>query len=351
MGLVAAPSVRASAPTNEPELIDHLASPTPEVIETLASLDGDLVVLGAGGKIGPSLTGMAVRALRAAGSSAEVIGVSRWSDEPTRQTAQASGVRTISADLADPRAYPDLPDAGAVLFLAGQKFGTTGNESSTWWANAAIPAYAAARYAGVPTVVYSTGNVYPLRPLHSGGSQEADPVGPIGQYAQSCLAREQMFRYAAEQWQTPVCLYRLNYAVELRYGVIADLARTILAGEPVDVTMPAVNVVWQRDSNVWALRALGLCASPARALNATGPETISVRRLATMLATRLGAPVEFRGTESDDALLSDSTACHALFGYPTVSMGEAVEWVARWIEGGGRHLGRPTKFSQRDGAF
>lgn len=338
-------------PRDEDELDAHLSEPTPCVVEALTSLHGDLVILGAGGKIGPSLARMAARALAASGSAASVYAVSRWADERARLVAERAGVRTVAADLSDPESYGALPDAGAVVFLTGQKFGTNGNESGTWWSNAAIPTFTAGRYRRVPTVVYSTGNVYPLRPLTAGGSTEHDPVGPIGQYAQSCLAREQLFSHAAVRWQTPICIYRLNYAIELRYGVIADIGVKILSGEEIDVTMPAVNVVWQRDSNVWTLRALALCSTPPRVLNATGPETISVRQIATILGRVLDTPVRFRGQEADDALLNDASECHALFGYPSVTVLQAIDWVAQWLLQGGRQLAKATKFAQRDGTY
>lgn len=337
---------------SEDALDDHLSTPGPAVAEALSGIDGDLVVLGAGGKVGPTLCRMAARALSAAGSPARVLAVSRWSDAKARDALERHGVVTVAADLADPASYEDLPDAGALWFLAGQKFGTTGREHLTWWMNAVVPGFAAARYRGVPTVVYSSGNIYPFVAPASGGCTEATEPAPVGQYAQSCLAREQAFAHAAETWGTPVVQFRLNYAVELRYGVIADVAGTIVAGQPVDVTMGSLNCVWQRDSTEWSLRAIA-DAEPgtARALNATGPETVSTRALATRLGELMERPVELTGSEAPEALLNNAAACHARYGYPTTSLDTAVGWVADWVAAGGRQLGKATKFQTRDGRF
>ncbi|GAB3811990.1 NAD-dependent epimerase/dehydratase family protein [Tessaracoccus terricola] len=340
-----------SVPGDEAALEELLSRPTPGVVEQLSKLDGDLVLLGTGGKVGPSLAMMARRALDEAGSRSRVIGVSRWSDAAARQRVEAQGIETISADLADPDVYAGLPDAGAMLFLVGHKFGSSGDSSRTWWMNSTVPALAANRYRGVPTVAYSTGNVYPLRPTSLGGASESDPTGPVGDYAQSCLAREQMFAHAGQAWGTPSVVYRLNYAVELRYGVIADIATKILAGEPVDVTMPAVNVVWQGDSNAWTLQSLGIADPSATILNATGPETIGTRRIATLLGELLETEVAITGDEADDALLNDASWCHSLFGYPSVPVHQVIHWVAAWLRSGGRQLGKATKFQQREGSF
>lgn len=338
-------------PRTEMELESLLSAPTPEVTEVLSALSGDLVILGGGGKVGPTLAMMAAQAIRAAGSKGRVVSVSRWGDAEARARVEAAGVRTISADLSDPTSYLELPEAAALIFLAGQKFGTSGNESATWWANAVVPALASDRYRGVPTVAYSTGNIYAFRNTRTGGSAEEDLISPVGAYAQSCLAREEVFRHASTMWRTPTALFRLNYAVELRYGVLVDIALKVASGSPIDVTMPAVNVVWQGDSNAWTLRALGLCSTPARALNVTGPETVAVRRIASIIGERLGVQPSFSGTESDDALLSDAGPCHALFGYPAVPLHLAIQWTADWVAAGGPTWGKSTKFEQREGRF
>lgn len=338
-------------PRTEDELDDQLSTPSPGVVETLAAVQGDVVILGAGGKVGPTLTRMVTRALQESGSSSRVHAVSRWSDADARERVASWGALPVAADLADPGAYEALPDAGAVFYLAGNKFGTSGNEHLTWWMNAVVPGFAASRYRGVPTVVYSSGNVYPFVPTHTGGCTEADAVGPVGAYAQSCLAREQAYAHAAHLWGTPVSIYRLNYAVELRYGVIADLAGQIVAGKPVDITMGAVNVVWQRDSTDWSIQSLARASTPPFILNGTGPEIVSTRSLALELGRQLGREVELVGTEASEALLNNASLAHQLYGYPTVALRDAVAWAAQWVGGGGRQLGKATKFQTRDGRF
>lgn len=339
------------APSDEATLDEWLSRPGDQVGEALASAGGDIVLLGAGGKIGPTMARMTRRALDSVGSSAKVIAVSRFSDPATRDQLAEFGVETQVADLSESASYTDLPEAGALFFLAATKFGTSGREHATWWSNAAIPALVADRYRGVPAVAYSTGNVYPLTPLVHGGSVETDIPQPVGEYAQSCLARERIFTHAAHTWGTPTTIFRLNYACELRYGVIADIAAKIAAGDPVDVSMPAVNVAWQGDISSWALRSVELASVPPRILNATGPETIPVRRLATLLADAMGMDVELTGSEAPDALLNDAGECFDLYGYPTVPARRVVSWVAHWVAGGGRQLGKATKFQQRTGAY
>jgi dTDP-4-dehydrorhamnose reductase len=338
-------------PTDETSLEELLSAPLPGVGKALARVGGDIVLLGAGGKIGPTMAMMARRALDAEGSSAQVIAVSRFSDPAVRERLQDAGIVVQSADLADPGSYANLPDAAGIFYLAAMKFGTTGQEHRTWWSNAAMPAMVADRYRGVPSVVYSTGNVYPLTPLAYGGSRPTDALDPAGEYAQSCLARERLFTHAAHTWHTPVSIFRLNYACELRYGVIADIAVKIAAGEPIDVTMPAVNVVWQGDVNAWALRSIELAQVPPAVLNATGPETVPVRRLAEWLAEDMGTRANIVGTEADDALLADAAECADLYGYPTVPLRRLVRWVAEWVQQGGTHYGKATKFQQREGKF
>lgn len=343
--------MHATPPMREHELDELLSAPTPGVVDALSRVQGDIVILGGGGKVGPTMARMARRALDEARSSSRVISVSRWSDKEAERRLNEHGIETVSADLGDPDAWATLPDAGAVMYLLGHKFGATANPSITWWINAVVPGFCAARYRGVPTVAYSTGNVYPLRPLALGGATERDELGPVGMYAQSCAAREQAFAQGAERFGTPTTIYRLNYACELRYGVVADIAQTIAAGDPVDVTMPAVNIVWQRDSNAWSWQALDLADSPAAILNGTGPETLSTRHIAEQLALLGGWDLTITGDEAPTALLSNAEKCHSLYGYPSVSAATIIEWVAQWVRSGGRMLGKPTKFQQRDGGF
>jgi len=346
-----ATAIPTTVPQDERELDDLLSRPLPGVGEALAAAGGDIVLLGAGGKIGPTMSLMARRALDEVGSSARVIAVSRFSDPAVREELESAGIVVHPADLSRSGSYADLPDAAALFYLAAMKFGTTGAEHETWWSNAAMPAMVADRYRGVPSVVYSTGNVYPLTPLTDGGPAESDEPEPVGEYAQSCLARERLFTYAAHTWGTPTTIFRLNYACELRYGVIADIATKVADGEPVDVTMPAVNVAWQGDINAWALRSLDLATAPPHLLNATGPETVPVRRIAQWLGEEMGIEPIIVGTEAQDALLNDAAEVHERFGYPTVPLRRLVRWVGSWVAGGGRQLGKATKFQQRGGQF
>ena len=341
----------AVAPGSEIELDELLGRPTPPDIAALEAPSGDFLVLGAGGKMGPSLARLARRASDAAGIARRVIAASRFTELGLQDTLVADGIETIRCDLLDPVALAALPDAPYVVFMAGQKFGTGENPARTWALNAHLPAMIMQRFAKARVVVFSTGNVYPLVPIGSGGAREEDALGPIGEYAQSALARERLVTFYAERQGTPTAILRLNYAVELRYGVLRDLADRIVAGRPVDVTMGWVNVIWQRDANAIALRVLAECKAPPLVLNVTGPETLGVRDLATRIASRLGITPRFVGTEADTALLSDASRCRALFGSPTVDPLTLCDWVADWTKAGGRSLGKPTHYQERGGAF
>ncbi|HYF00693.1 MAG TPA: NAD(P)-dependent oxidoreductase [Planctomycetota bacterium] len=333
---------------NEEELDERLSRPPEALVRELGGLKGDLVLLGAAGKMGPTLARMARRALP---RERQVVAVARFSDARARTALEAAGMRCLPCDLLDRAAVDRLPDAAAVLFMAGQKFGTTGGEASTWAQNTVAPANCAERYKGVPTVVFSTGNVYPLTPVSSRGATEETPPGPVGEYAQSALGRERVFQYFSEKYGTPVCVYRLNYAVECRYGVLIDLAQKILAGEPIDLRMGHVNVIWQGDANAAALRCIPLAAAPRALLNVTGPQVLAVRDLASRLGELLGRPPVLQGQEEPTALLSDASKMVKLFGPPTVGVDQAVAWVAAWLRAGGRLLGKATHFETRDGKF
>ncbi|MEU0835898.1 NAD-dependent epimerase/dehydratase family protein [Streptomyces sp. NPDC005969] len=340
--------------TDEAALEERLATPSPALVADLGRLEGDLLVLGAGGKMGPSLCRLARRALDAAGrTDTTVYAVSRWSDTSAAEELEGAGVRTVAFDLMDPAAdLAELPDAGNVVFMVGAKFGSAGAPSHAWAVNAAMPDRVARRWSHSRIAAFSTGNVYPLVPVSSGGCTETDPVGPVGEYAMSCLGRERIFDHAALTRGTPVATIRLNYAVDLRYGVLADIASRVQAGEPVDVTTGHANVVWQGYANEVALRSL-LHATDGRAftLNLTGPETASVRRIAEWFGTEFGREPVFEGEEAPTALLSDASRCHALFGYPDVTLRTLVEWQADWLRRGLPLSGKPTKFQVRDGRF
>ncbi len=340
-----------TAPLTESDLEERLSRPTAGVVATLQRVAGDIVVLGAGGKMGPSLSRMARRALTELGAPGRVMAVSRFQDRALPDLLRQDGITPLAVDLLDPTAVRDLPDAAAVVFMAGQKFGTQAAPSTTWAMNAIVPALVAARYAGVPTVVFSTGNVYPLSAVTSGGPTEEGPTGPVGEYAMSCLARERVFEHYARAEGTPVTLVRLNYAVDLRYGVLVDVARRVWEGSPVPLAMGYANVIWQGDANARALQCLDLATSPAAVLNLTGPEVVSIRQAAVRLGQFLGKTPQFSGVEAPDALLSNARRSIELLGPPEVPLDTLLGWIAAWIRRGGRLLGKPTHFEARDGRF
>ncbi|MGR6918776.1 NAD-dependent epimerase/dehydratase family protein [[Actinomadura] parvosata] len=330
------------------ELEERLARPSAGLVEDLSGLDGDIMILGAGGKLGPSLVRLALNATR---GDRQVIAVSRFSEPGLARALASDGATVVSADVADEAALRDLPDAANVVFLVGAKFGTQGREHATWFTNTYLPGRVADRFRSSRIAALSTGNVYPLVPVTSGGSTEDSPVGPVGDYAMSCLGRERVLTHFSETHGTPLALIRLNYAVELRYGVLVDLAQKVLAGEPIDLTTGQANVVWQGYANEVTLRALTLAAAPPYVLNVTGPELISVRQAARALGELLGKEPVFTGEEAPTALLSNAGRCHRLFGYPEITPAELVEHTARWVAEGGPLLGKPTKFERRDGRF
>ncbi len=338
----------APAISTEEELEETLSRPPPGVVQDLARLEGDIVVLGAGGKMGPTLARMARRALD---GRRDVVAVARFSDPRARESLERAGVRTLACDLLDRAQVARLPDAAAVVFMAGMKFGSTGAEALTWATNAYLPGLAAERYPRARTVVFSTGNVYPLVPVSGGGATEETPPAPIGEYAQSTLGRERVFEHFSRTRGTPVTVFRLNYAVELRYGVLLDIARKVGSGLPVDLSTGHVNVIWQGDANAVALRCLAAAQSPPLVLNVTGPETLSVRGLSTRLGEALGRAPVFAGLEAPTALLSNASKALARFGPPAVPVEQALSWVANWVRIGGRTLSKPTHFEARDGRF
>lgn len=343
---------------NLPNTIDHLTDleellsrPTPGAVESMKRLKGDLIILGAGGKMGPTLARMAKRASDQAGIARRIIGVSRFSEPGLQDRLDSDGVETIVCDLLDRQAIKDLPDCSNVLYMTGRKFGSTGNEGLTWAMNVFLPGLVAERYRKSRFVAFSTGNVYPFTPPESGGPTESDPTGPVGEYAQSCLGRERMFEYFSWKNGTPVTILRLNYAVEMRYGIVLDIARKVYSGIPIPLAMGYVNVIWQGDANAQTLQTFDHCASPVKVLNITGPETLSIRTLAETFGRRFGKEPVFEGSESDTALLNNAGQAAQLFGSPTVSIDRVIEWVAHWIEIDGPTLDKPTHYEQRNGKF
>ena len=336
---------------NEAGLDACLSAPSAADVAWCRRLEGDVLVLGAAGKMGPSLVQRIARALSASGVRHQVIAASRFSTPSSRQVLDDAGATTIVVDLLDQPSVDALPDSGSVLFLAGRKFGSTSNTALTWATNTLVPAYVARRFATSRIVAFSTGNVYPFVPVSSRGSVESDAVAPRGEYAQSCLGRERVFEYFSREHGTPTLMFRLNYAVDLRYGVLVDIARAVKDGRPVDRTVSHFNAIWQGDANSYALRALDGCASPPRVLNVTGAETLSVTEVAEFFGSRFGRRPEFRGQPTGEALLSDARACHEWLGPPAVSTSELMNAVALWLERGGRTLDKPTHFETADGKF
>ncbi|HYW50903.1 MAG TPA: hypothetical protein VE861_09865 [Gemmatimonadaceae bacterium] len=335
-------------------LDDALSEPSDGLVQLFRELDGDLVILGAGGKMGPSLAMMARRAMSLAdgGERRSVVAVSRWSNEAVAHALDAAGVIVKHADLRHQSSVESLPYARNVIFMAGQKFGSGGDPASTWMMNTVVPVWCGDRYAGARQVVFSTGNVYPLSPATGPGVNESTPPAPVGEYAMSCLGRERVMTALGDMLTSPVALYRLNYACALTYGVLTDLAVKVRDGVPVDVTMGAVNVIWQRDANDIALRLLAHAATPAIAVNVTGIETLLVRTLATLLGERLGRTPVFTGIEAHDALLSDARALASRFPDLTpMPLTQLLDWTADWVGAGRPLLGKATKFEVRDGRF
>jgi hypothetical protein len=343
-------STAADSIQTEDELDELLTRPSPRLIAFIQTLSSPLVVLGAGGKMGPTLAVLAGRAADAAGHPLEIVAVSRFKDEASRCWLESRGIRTLRLDLMDRNAVARLPDSGHIVYLVGLKFGTSREPASTWAVNTVVPTYVAERYPCAAIVALSTGNVYALTTAPGLGSVETDSLTPVGEYANAAVARERVFEFFAQRNQNPLALLRLNYAVDLRYGVLVDIARKVHAGEPVDLTMGYFNCIWQGDANDMILRALSLAQSPPLVLNLTGP-VLSVRETALRFGELLGRPVQLVGVEVGTALLSNPARANTLLGPPTTPVDRAIRWTAEWIRQGSRYFGKPTHFETRDGNY
>lgn len=336
---------------NEEQLEEYLSRPTEETIEVFRKLDGDIIFLGIAGKIGPSLAGMAKRACDEAGVSKRIIGASRFGNAEEKRQIENLGIETIQGDLLDSNFISGLPKVKNVFFLAGMKFGSLENLSLTWAVNSFVPAMVAEHYKESRIVAFSTGCVYPLVTINSGGSLETDTPEPVGEYAQSCLGRERMFEFGSTKYKTPVVLIRLNYAVELRYGVLVDIAWKVKNNLPVDLSMGYFNAIWQGDANNYVLRSILQTESPAKILNITGVETISVREVAQKFGKLFNTKVNFVGNEAETALLSNSNKVFSMYGKPKVTTDEIIKWTAEWLKEEKKLLGKPTHFEVRDGKY
>lgn len=339
------------APRSEAELDELLSRPSAGVVHALESCPGDVAILGAGGKMGPSVARMVRRAADQGGEPRRVLAVSRFASGPLADQLTETGIEVVRADLTDWASLASLPETPNVIFLAGQKFGTRALPSTTWVTNTVVPALVADRFRGSRIVALSTGNVYPLTPAQRAGSEEDDAPGPIGEYAWSCLGRERVLEHASRARGTPIAIVRLNYAVDLRYGVLVDVALKVANGSPVDVGMGFVNVIWQGDAAAQVVQCLAHAAVPPFVVNVTGPEVLSIRDVALEFGRLLGREPVFTGTEAGDALLSDTTRSQSLWGTPSIAATRLIAWVADWVAHGGVTLGRPTHFEQREGSF
>lgn len=333
-------------------LEDFMTQPSQSLIDDLAALDGDIVVLGVAGKMGPTLARLAKRAA----PHKRVLGVARFSDPTVRTGLERHGVECLACDLLERRAVQALPGPEEgfrnVVFMAGHKFGADGDPSFTWAMNVAVPLMIAERYQGARIVVFSTACVYPFADVNGPGSPESQATTPPpGDYATSCVGRERMFDHGSRRWHTPTALMRLSYAIDMRYGVLHDVARAVFEGSPIDLTMGYADVIWQGDANEQALRLLGHCATPALPINITGATHTSIRWLAREFGRRLDCQPILQGSEAATAWLVDTTLAQRLFGQPRIGINTLIDWQADWIRRGQPGLGKPTHFSTRDGKY
>ncbi|MEX1241062.1 MAG: NAD-dependent epimerase/dehydratase family protein [Cyclobacteriaceae bacterium] len=337
---------------NELELLEkELLEPSDALIADMKRLKGDMILLGVAGKMGPAMARLARQATDRAGVKRRIIGVSRFSEPQSQAQLEADGIETVAADLLNEGQLTSLPDAPNVLYLAGTKFGTTGKESFTWAMNAYLPGRVAERYKNSRIVAFSTGNVYPFSPVAEGGVSEDHPTGPVGEYGQSCLGRDRIFQHFSTKYNIPTLIYRLNYAIDLRYGVLLEVAKAVAEQRPIDLATGFVNVIWQGDANEIAIRAFHHCEVPAKILNVTGPETVSVRWVAEQFGSHFGKSPKFINEVQPTALLSNASLAHRLFGYPRVTLRQMIEVTARWVQEGGKTISKPTHFQEREGKF
>jgi nucleoside-diphosphate-sugar epimerase len=328
-----------------------LSRPLDYVIDALAKTSGDIIVLGVAGKMGPTLARMAKRAIDETGGKRRVIGVARFSNPIEQEKLQAWGIETIAADLLNEDQLSALPDAPNVIYMAGMKFGATGNEGLTWAMNCFLPGMVCRRFSYSKIVAFSTGNVYGLCPIAQGGAKEIDPLNAIGDYAMSCVGRERIFDHFSRSLGIPVSIIRLYYATEMRYGVLVDIATKVHRDEPIDVSMGHLNAIWQQDANAQALASLALASSPPFVLNVVGPGLLNMRTVAQQFGGLMHKTPQFSGTEAADAIIGNSDLAQKLFGKPRVSVDQLMRWIAAWVQGGGVNINKPTHFEERGGRY
>jgi len=339
---------------DEAHLEDLLSEPSPSAIAAMSRLKGDVILLGVGGKMGPTLARMVRRSLDAAGRKTKVTGVSRFAraeGELQQKELHSYGIETIACDMLDAQSLHELPDVPNVIFMAAMKFGSTNQEAFTWAMNTFLPGMVCQKFNQSKIVAFSTGNIYGLSPLARGGSIESDSPNPIGDYAMSCLGRERMFEHFSRTLKLPVSLIRLNYATEMRYGVLVDVARKVWDNQPVDLAMGVLNAIWQGDANAMTLAAFDGATTKPFVINVTGPEQVSVRRVAESYGSLMDRKVTFTGTEASDSLLNNGQLGHHLYGYPRVPLMTMLNWIADWVMRGGSNLNKPTHFEERSGKY
>ncbi len=327
------------------ELTHQMTTPSTQIIKIISEIKDEIMILGAGGKMGPTLAEMIVRA------DGKIIGVDVFPDEKIQTYLEHVGVKTIKCDLFDDDQLGKLPEVENIFLMVGTKFGATGNEPFVWTMNSFLPGKLMGRFKRSKIVYISSGNVYKFTPINTKGAKETDEVNPVGEYAMSRLGGERIVQYHSERNNTPTCIVRLFYATELRYGIIHDIATKIKDGVPLDLSMGYFNQIWQGNACEYLIKCLSLCNVPAKTMNLTGPEMLLVREVATKLGRVMGIEPEFEGTESDTALLGEVSELLNKFGPPSISADQIIEWVAYWVMHGGESLGKPTKFEQRDGKF
>lgn len=336
---------------NISHLDKFMCTPSEALIKDIGKIEGDIIVLGAGGKMGPTLCKLAVNAIKEAGIHKKVYAVSRFTDRTHAHDLSNHGVEVIAADLLDEDQLGRLPHIGNVIYMAGRKFGTSDDQSLTWVMNTYLPGRIADKFRNSRIVVFSTGNVYPFVDIKSGGCREDSPTGPVGIYANTCLGRENIFRHYSNRYNTPILLFRLNYAIDLRYGVLLEIAKSVFAGKTLDVSTGYFNIIWQGYANEVAIRSLLHCDTPPKVLNVTGTETVSARETAEKFAKIFGKKVNFTSEEKDTALLSNASYCEHLFGKPLVSVDKMIKMTADWVTNNGMTLDKPTHFQEREGNF